>query len=497
MLFVLLFVYAAASKLMDFQQFRIELGQSPLLTAFADWFVVLVPLAEFIICLLLIIPKFRLIGLFSAYGIMVMFTVYIFIILQYTSFVPCSCGGVLEKLGWKEHMVFNLAFAGLGMLAIILCRQSDKLEGNALSLKATFKLILSITAGGSAIVAILFVFSENIVHYHNKLTRRFPHSPLSDAASADLKLNSFYFAGADDSNLYLGNITAPLVVTTLNRDLIKSQTKMIDLDRKDLPFRGVKISVRDGFFFVTDGTVPCIFRGKIGSWKAELVYRNGEYFGTALAIDSTAVAVETYSKVNGNRILGIIKVGKKSGTILNPEILKKQFDGVFDTEGHLLYSEGMEKLIYLYSYRNQFSIADKGLRIVSGGTTIDTITHAKLTIAKDEKHKQRRFSSPPFFVNKSSSVYKNILFVNSAVPGRYEDDRMWKRSSVIDVYDLASKSYLLSFTILNIEGRKMKSFLVYNDRLYALIGNQIISFRIDSQITSRYMKKNTDNLLAK
>nr|WP_199001391.1 MauE/DoxX family redox-associated membrane protein [Flavobacterium sp. ASV13] len=497
LLFVLLFVYAATSKLMDFQHFKIELGQSPLLTAFADWFAVLVPAAELIICILILIPKFRLAGLFSAFGIMVMFTVYIFLILNYTSFVPCSCGGVLEKLGWKEHLVFNLAFAGLGMLAIILYHQTHKLQGNAISIKEALKLIFAVATSGSAIVGILFVFSENIVHYHNKLTRRFPHSPIRDVASTDLKLNSFYFAGGDGSNIYLGNITAPLVVTTLNKNLIKIQSKMIDLDKKDLPFRGVKISVRDGFFFVTDGTVPCIFRGKISDWKAELVHNKGEYFGTALAIDSTAVAVETYSKINGNRVLGVIDVGKNAGSILNPEILKKQFDGVFDTEGHLLYSEGMEKLIYLYSYRNQFTIADRDLNIVSAGTTIDTITHAKLNIAKDEKHQQRRFSSPPFYVNKSSSVYKNLLFVNSAVPGRFEDDRMWKRSSVIDVYDLASKSYLLSFTILNIEGRKMKSFMVYNDRLYALIGNQLISYRIDSQITARYVKSYTDNLLAK
>lgn len=487
LLYVLLFIYAATSKLLDFQHFKIELGQSPLLTAFADWFAVLVPAAEVLICILILIPKFRLAGFFSAFGIMVMFTAYIFIILNYTSFVPCSCGGVLEKLGWKEHMIFNLVFVCLGMLAIILCRKSEKLQGNSLSIKTTLRMIFAVAASGSAIVGILFVLSENIVHYHNKLTRRFPHSPVVQFASLDLKFNSFYFAGLDSLNVYLGNTTAPLMITTINKRFNKTQSNIINLNRKDLPFRGVKISVLSKCFFVTDGTVPSIFKGKTGDWKAELVHQTGEYFGTALAIDSTAVAVETYSKINGDRILGVIKVGGKGGTILNPEILKKQFDGVFDTEGHLLYSEGMEKLIYLYSYRNQFTIADRNLNILSEGTTIDTITHAKLNIVKDEKRQQRKFSSPPLFVNKSSTVYKNILFVNSAVAGRYEDDRMWKRSSIIDVYDLASKSYLLSFTILNIEGRKMKSFLVYNDRLYALIGNQLISYRIDSQITSKYL----------
>jgi len=34
-LFILLFVYASASKLLDFETFRIQLAQSPLLSAYA------------------------------------------------------------------------------------------------------------------------------------------------------------------------------------------------------------------------------------------------------------------------------------------------------------------------------------------------------------------------------------------------------------------------------------------------------------------------------
>jgi hypothetical protein len=83
------------------------------------------------------------------------------------------------------------------------------------------------------------------------------------------------------------------------------------------------------------------------------------------------------------------------------------------------------------------------------------------------------------------------------VPGLYEDDRMWKRTSVIDVYDLSQKSYVLSFTIIHLNDQKMKDFLVYNDQLYVLIGNHIIRYKLDGQITSKYRKININNLLAK
>src|SRR5690606_38391717 len=104
-LYILLFVYAAVSKLLDFENFRIQLGQSPLIGAFADYLVWLVPIIEIFIAILLITNKFKIHGIYASYFLMVMFSAYIFIILHYSIYVPCSCGGVLEKLSWNAHLI--------------------------------------------------------------------------------------------------------------------------------------------------------------------------------------------------------------------------------------------------------------------------------------------------------------------------------------------------------------------------------------------------------
>lgn len=488
LLYILLFIYASASKLMDFQNFKIQLGQSPLLSAFADQVAIIVPVVEILISILLLIPKYKPAGLLAAYGLMVMFTAYIFIILNYTSFVPCSCGGVLEKLGWQAHLFFNLFFVFLAVFGIFLYKDSGIKRFEFVKNKKLIALFSALTISSISIVVVMFIFSENIIHYHNSLARRFPQTPIEKVYIADLKLNSFYIAGSDSSHIFLGNNTAPLLITTLDTHLAKTEQKMIELNRKDLPFRGIRVSVRPPYFFAADGTVPCVFRGRIENWKAELAYKGGEYFTTILAVDSVSAAVVTNNSRTGDNVLGIITVGEKKNTILNPLILQKQFDGVFDTDGHLLYSNGLDKILYLYYYRNQFTIADRDLKITGRGNTIDTISRAKLSIEQDEKHQQRKLSSPPLYVNKGSAVYKNLLFVNSAVPGRYEDDRIWEEASIIDVYNLSDKSYLLSFCIYNINGKKMKSFIVQDDNLYVLIGTKIIRFKIGAKITSKYTK---------
>lgn len=126
-LYIFMLVYAATSKILDFENFKIQLGQSPLLSSFAGWITILVPVSEFIIAILLLIPKFRFIGLIASYFLMVLFTAYIYIILNYSAFIPCSCGGILEKMTWKQHLVFNIIFIVFAIVAILLTTEHPQL----------------------------------------------------------------------------------------------------------------------------------------------------------------------------------------------------------------------------------------------------------------------------------------------------------------------------------------------------------------------------------
>lgn len=117
-LFVFLFAYAALSKLLDFQNFKVQLEKSPLLTSFSALLVVTIPLLEILISVILLINRTRLIGLYASFTLMVLFTGYIFAILHFSPSIPCSCGGILAKMGWNTHLYFNILFVGLALTAI-------------------------------------------------------------------------------------------------------------------------------------------------------------------------------------------------------------------------------------------------------------------------------------------------------------------------------------------------------------------------------------------
>jgi len=119
-LFILLFVYAAVTKLMDLEKFRIQIGQSPLLTEIAGTVAWLVPTSEIFVALLLSTSRFRLHGLMLSVILMVMFATYIFVIVNFSEHIPCSCGGVLQRMKWTDHLIFNITFVILASFGVVL-----------------------------------------------------------------------------------------------------------------------------------------------------------------------------------------------------------------------------------------------------------------------------------------------------------------------------------------------------------------------------------------
>ena len=110
-LLVLLFVYTALSKLLQFESFARTLRLSPLigeLNVITGWSVVV---TELILSFLLFIPRFRLADLYGAFLLLCLFTLYMgYLLLFEQDNLPCSCGGVLQQMSWHQHLVFNLFF---------------------------------------------------------------------------------------------------------------------------------------------------------------------------------------------------------------------------------------------------------------------------------------------------------------------------------------------------------------------------------------------------
>jgi len=125
--FVILFLYTGIAKLMEFDVFQEQLADSPVLEPVAPIVAWGLPIVEFIVSILLFFPRWRLKGLYAAFGLMVLFTSYVIALLTTSTELPCSCGGIIEALSWQGHLIFNSTLILLSIAAIKMERRNKKL----------------------------------------------------------------------------------------------------------------------------------------------------------------------------------------------------------------------------------------------------------------------------------------------------------------------------------------------------------------------------------
>lgn len=124
--FIFLFVYTAVNKLIELGAFKTVLAKSPLFSNYAAIIAWVIPFAELAIAGLLLFPRTLLVGLYAFSGLMSLFSLYIGYMIFFTPHLPCSCGGVLKQLSWREHLAFNICFVVVSVVLVYLERSNHK-----------------------------------------------------------------------------------------------------------------------------------------------------------------------------------------------------------------------------------------------------------------------------------------------------------------------------------------------------------------------------------
>lgn len=473
-LLALLFVYAAMSKILDFEAFQVQLAQSPLLSAYAGVISFTILFVEIGVSILLLFRQTNRCGLFASAGLMAAFTLYIFLILNFSDFVPCSCGGILEKLGWTEHLIFNLVFFLLAILAIYF---NAKTNGFKVRRELIFSVEMTILS--CLLVVILFRSSEYIMQKDNNFTRRFLQHPVMEDKSLDLRVNSYYIAGVDNGKIYLGNKTAPLTFTVTDTALSVVNVMKGRLDNQDYSFRNLRLIVRSPFYYLYDGSVPIIYRGKIGDSLASTISYGDAFFNQLVVLDSMKFAIRTQRRSDKQFTLASLDLNSEKKLALKPEILQKQIDGVFDVDG-FLNADHNGGFVYTYIYRNQHVVVDKDFKVSRRLTTIDTTSQAKIAVTKLSDG-SNKMSAPPFSVNKGAFIMGDLILNHSNLKGRHEPSGSWRTSSIIDVYRTDQQKYLGSFYIRNKENASLSSMVAEGDYLFAIVGRTLVRHKIKAK----------------
>ena len=107
-LLILLYSYTVTSKILQLTLFQNTMKQ--VFGSSGPFIGIVIILAEVFISLLLLFPNTIKKGLFLSLMLLSSFTIYLIYMVLFYPHLPCSCGGVISGMSWKQHIFFNCAF---------------------------------------------------------------------------------------------------------------------------------------------------------------------------------------------------------------------------------------------------------------------------------------------------------------------------------------------------------------------------------------------------
>jgi hypothetical protein len=115
---VFLFTYTAAEKFIDMNAFRWALNRAYLVDPWAPQLAWIIPASECIAVLLLLASRYRYLGWWFTWYLMLAFTAYVVYGVVVGKPMPCACGGIISEMSWNQHVVFNTVV--LGLITLVL-----------------------------------------------------------------------------------------------------------------------------------------------------------------------------------------------------------------------------------------------------------------------------------------------------------------------------------------------------------------------------------------
>lgn len=322
----------------------------------------------------------------------------------------------------------------------------------------------------------LYAYTSRYNHYGNGFVRLFPSHIFSGMSEMNLGSTSHYICGTDKVCVYLGNYDNPKELMVLDRHLSTfSRQTLVTPDSCIIQKSSASLHVDSPDIFLTDGVSHYLLKWQLPSLRLKEIQQITSNT-LALPISATSVVLKLYNGKIHQSILAKYNFDLPAPS--NELRIKKQVDGFFCSDGELHYSKSLSTLVYVYFFRNQFICTDTNLNLRYYGKTIDTNTKAKIKVAAI-RNNTYTLSSPPMYVNNTSCVDDNQLYINSGLKATNESKEQFDQSSVIDIYSLKTGLYKYSFYVPDFNGKKITNFKVDDRQLFVVQGKNLSVYQLN------------------
>ncbi|MDR6782829.1 hypothetical protein ABIE26_000684 [Pedobacter africanus] len=322
----------------------------------------------------------------------------------------------------------------------------------------------------------LYQYSKWDKREKNGFERKFVLNKTKYLTQLRLRKDSYQFANITQNQITLYDFRNPLEMVNFPLDL--SQVKEFSVK---LPSDKEKSPGITSYTFASSNIVLLDGKSRMG-YKFSNDLKNvsrkeidSQYFYQSKAITPNSFIISSEMMDHGNK-RKVLKKVSWDGKKISEFIPEKQIDGIFCTDGFFNYDDNTKQLIYVYYYRGQFIRLDSNLNAKYFAKTIDTVTHADLSLKK--VNNVTTHLKPPRQVNKKVAQGNNLVFIQSALKADNEKDSDFDNSIVIDVYGLQEGKYEYSFYLPKIERKRLTDIAIFKNTIAVIYQDIIAVYKI-------------------
>jgi hypothetical protein len=123
----IIFFYSGVDKLLYFDQFVNNFSKSPFSPQqYLRELCAAIIFLEIGFSLLLFFDETKRISLIGFGILSFLFSLYISLMIFYSPYLPCSCGGIIDLLSWNEHLVLAICLFFLSFYSSYLIKNENK-----------------------------------------------------------------------------------------------------------------------------------------------------------------------------------------------------------------------------------------------------------------------------------------------------------------------------------------------------------------------------------
>jgi hypothetical protein len=122
-LLLLVFAYTVYHKLVDMSKFESTLLKSTLIDVYqVKYLLYLIPAIE-LTAIFFLLRKDYLIGLYISLFVMLLFTIYLVALNNFSFYKGCSCGGIFNEMSYAQHILVNIILVVICLVGLFLYKE--------------------------------------------------------------------------------------------------------------------------------------------------------------------------------------------------------------------------------------------------------------------------------------------------------------------------------------------------------------------------------------